>query len=374
MNTLKLNISQLTFAAPTDIYGIPESSITFEYSEPLENGSIFTKRVAMHDIFKNPVYTLSIQNKHIIASTPRYGNRNGIVSVKTQPISGEKPRIARLFVDEYCVFDGDFLLNHADTCILPFIGDKMTPPDLVAFLPNGKWTIVSQQFKRFCTIIAYENHASYKKKSVYELENYFLSGNRLVVDAWTRHRLACQQNNLEQSYEESTKRFFVQRHERVAGVDYYALLALHFVYKKLPTTSNIPTTALNTQNPGEFEPQRLRWDERSITAFLELLPETLCSIVKKGWDKPSTQPAPNAKKTVCIFNIDWDTVDDEVLSTSVFTTKSVDVFKKEEDVRTKKIIEQEPEIKKKYNQKVWSNSTLNKRKVTTKEEFPVLRK
>ena len=164
-----------------------------------------------------------------------------------------------------------FPSNEEEYHIMPSIGvGKNRAADLVCFLEEPevdpreyKWFVCSDQFYLFWRMINFDSHPSYKKGekrgTVFTLKDHFTSGNRLIVDNWKKYVLACQENNIPVDLEESNKRFYAKRTEKMSleNIDLYTSIVMIVIYGEYPNFTNVPTTGLNS--PNQKDPQRTKW-------------------------------------------------------------------------------------------------------------------
>lgn len=229
------------------------------------------------DIQGKDVFTQKTINKHIasyveegyaiiycseIARTPQplFGT-----TVPQQPF-----RFHTKHQKELTFVGGEFTLTPLTKgSVLPFVSyEKKLLSDIICYIPTPgfppgfwDWFICSEQFMRLWTLIMFDSHPSYvkngKPKTILGMKKHLTSGNRLVTDAWLRYTQACEQNEVDVNHDESVRRFYVKRHERIPGIDSYVALVLAAVYNEKPTSENVPS--LGVGGPIE-ELQRKEWD------------------------------------------------------------------------------------------------------------------
>lgn len=192
------------------------------------------------------------------------------------------------------------------------------PGDLICVVPGtvnvndrdlDRWFVCSPQFYNFWKMLFHTHHPSYKKTkknpnpSVFDLKEWFMTGNRLVTDSHKKYVLACLENDIPVKFKESLERFYVKRHEKFSleNIDIYPLLALVAVYGESPSVENIPTTGLASDIL--IEPQRKIWDveREEIEAIFQ---KANSKVTESFYDGLANNPKPN------VLEMDW--ANDEV--------------------------------------------------------------
>jgi len=126
------------------------------------------------------------------------------------------------------------------------------------------WFVVSDQFLRAWTAIMYDWHETFdriiandtpEEEKEFALREKLFSGNRLMTNAWLKHKLALGATGEVMSPEESASRYWHLRTEYASKrwVDCWAAMVLIGRYGELPCPVNVP----NNRNEG---PQRVSWD------------------------------------------------------------------------------------------------------------------
>lgn len=222
-----------------------------------------------------------VKNKHVSMLCNKFKVKSGVRLPRRVNERDVCPVVFRSDCIVYPVFsNGEFSFPSylAEFYTVPFTSaTTSTPSDLICYLVDEKlpsnewkWFCCSDQFMRFWTIINFDSHISFfhkktKSQSVKStaVKESFFRGNSLVVDAWKKWLVACQENDIIPSHEESIKKFFVKRCETISltYLDIYSALVLASIYGEAPTYSNITTTGVNAPKLADSasQPQRQKW-------------------------------------------------------------------------------------------------------------------